>query len=243
MATNPDFDLHAYSNTGEHVGMNYLTGGYETEIDGSRTSGNILNGGPEWISLPDDVQAHFPLDATPAGEWVEELGADSFSIEAEIQAVFFNAEGDMTETESVIVPIDLDEPVEFTVEDGEIKLPSEEGLQFPCFIATAAYDTPVADEIQILREFRDGYLLTNPLGQALVYFYYWVSPPLAEFITEYPSLKPIVRTVLVPAVTMSAVVVDTTAAEKTVIMGLLVLVSVVVAIRTTRRRNRGSEHL
>jgi hypothetical protein len=33
----------------------------------------------------------------------------------------------------------------------------------PCFIATAAYSTPMAEEIQILREFRDEYLLTNSL--------------------------------------------------------------------------------
>ncbi|TET42282.1 MAG: hypothetical protein E3J60_02815, partial [Dehalococcoidia bacterium] len=77
-----------------------------------------------------------------------------------------------------------------------------------CFIATAAYGTPIAEEIQILREFRDEYLLTNPLGRALVDFYYRVSPPIAEFITEHPSLKPIVRVGLWPAVVISAVIVN-----------------------------------
>jgi hypothetical protein len=106
-----------------------------------------------------------------------------------------------------------------------------------CFIATAAYGTPLAEEIQILREFRDEYLLTNPLGQAFVDFYYKVSPPIAEFITEHPSLKPIVRAALVPAVAMSAVVVNTTPVEKMTIVGLLVVVSVAVTAWTMRRRN------
>ena len=33
-----------------------------------------------------------------------------------------------------------------------------------CFIATAAYGTPMAGDIEILRQFRDEYLLTNPVG-------------------------------------------------------------------------------
>jgi hypothetical protein len=111
-----------------------------------------------------------------------------------------------------------------------------------CFIATAAYGTPMAEEIQILREFRDKYLLTNPLGQALVDVYYRVSPPVAEFITEHPSLKPVVRTGLLPAVAMSAVAVNTTPVEKMAIVGLLVLVSVAVAVWVTRRRGRGPEY-
>jgi hypothetical protein len=112
----------------------------------------------------------------------------------------------------------------------------------PCFIATAAYGTPMAEEIQILREFRDEYLITNPLGQAFVDLYYRVSPPIAEFITEHPSLKPIVRTVLVPAVVMSTIATNTALAEKIVLVGSLVLVSVVVAIWVTRRRRKGSEY-
>ena len=111
-----------------------------------------------------------------------------------------------------------------------------------CFIATAAYGTSMAEEVQVLREFRDKYLLTNPMGEGLVNFYYKVSPPIAELITEHPSLKLIVRAGLVPAVAMSTVVVSTTVAEKAAISSLLVLVSVALAVWAKRRRGRGPEH-
>jgi hypothetical protein len=121
-----------------------------------------------------------------------------------------------------------------------IPLPVE--LPTICFIATAAYGTPMAEEIEVLREFRDQYLLTNPFGEALVEFYYQISPPMAEFITEHPSLKPIVRAGLVPAVAMSTVAVNTTPAEKIAMVGLVVLVSMAVIIWATRRRRRGQEY-
>jgi hypothetical protein len=111
-----------------------------------------------------------------------------------------------------------------------------------CFIATAAYGTPMADEIETLREFRDGYLLTNPLGQALVDLYYRTSPPVAQFITEHPSLKSVVRVGLLPAVAMSTAVVNTTPIEKIAIICLLALVSVAVAICAKKRRGRGREY-
>lgn len=77
-----------------------------------------------------------------------------------------------------------------------------------CFIATAAYDTAMAKEIQILRRFRDEYLLTNPAGQGLVDIYCTISPPIADFITEHPDLKPIVRAGLMPVVAMCRIVLD-----------------------------------
>jgi hypothetical protein len=117
------------------------------------------------------------------------------------------------------------------------------GAGLRCFIATAAYGTPMAGEVQTLRDFRDEYLLTNPVGQALVDVYYKVSPPIAEFITEHPSLKPIVRAGLVPAVAMSTVAVHTSPVEKIAIIGLLILVSVAVAIWAMRRRTRDLEHI
>jgi hypothetical protein len=111
-----------------------------------------------------------------------------------------------------------------------------------CFIATAAYGTPMAQEIQILREFRDEYLLTKPVGQALVGLYYRVSPPIAELITEHPTLKSVVRVGLLPAVAMSTVAVNTTPAEKMAILGLLALVSVALVVWATRRKGRGPEY-
>jgi hypothetical protein len=111
-----------------------------------------------------------------------------------------------------------------------------------CFIATAAYGTPMAEEIGILREFRDEYLLTNSVGKGLVDFCYEVSPPIAEFITEHPALKPIVRAGLLPAVAMSAIIVNATPAEKMVVVGLLALVSGALAVWATRRRSRGSQY-
>jgi len=100
----------------------------------------------------------------------------------------------------------------------------------------------MAEEVEILREFRDEYLLTTTVGKDLVEFYYWVSPPIAGFITEHPSLKPIVRVGLLPAVAVSTVAVNTTPAGKTVIVGSLALVLVALAIWAKRRRGRGSHY-
>jgi len=65
---------------------------------------------------------------------------------------------------------------------------------FPwCFIATAAYGTDTAKEIDILREFRDEFLLSNSLGAKFVSFYYKISPPIADFISQHEALRTVVR--------------------------------------------------
>jgi hypothetical protein len=62
-----------------------------------------------------------------------------------------------------------------------------------CLIATAAYGTDTAKEIDVLREFRDEVLLANSLGVKLVSLYYQISPPVANFISQHEVLKTIVR--------------------------------------------------
>lgn len=104
-----------------------------------------------------------------------------------------------------------------------------------CFIATAAYGTPMAEEVQILRAFRDGHMLTNPVGEALVDLYYRVSPPMAVFVDEHPGIKPIVRAVLEPAIAMSTVAVNTTLEQKMTVVGGLALVSAAALLATRRR--------
>jgi hypothetical protein len=70
-----------------------------------------------------------------------------------------------------------------------------------------------------------------------VYIYYKISPPIAGFINEHPSLKQIVRAGLLPAVALSALAVNTTAIEKVAIVSLLVLVSVALAVWAARQRS------
>ena len=72
----------------------------------------------------------------------------------------------------------------------------ESGGELPtcgCFIATAAYGTPTAKEIDILREFRDTVLLPNSLGVRFVSLYYKTSPPIAKLISQHEVLRTVVR--------------------------------------------------
>ncbi|MFZ2949476.1 MAG: MXAN_6640 family putative metalloprotease [Desulfuromonadaceae bacterium] len=69
-----------------------------------------------------------------------------------------------------------------------------------CFIATAAYGSYLHPQVQLLRNFRDDFLLTNVPGRAFVAFYYRCSPPLADFIARHPALRSVTRLALTPIV-------------------------------------------
>jgi hypothetical protein len=68
---------------------------------------------------------------------------------------------------------------------------------FGCFIATAAYGTPTAKQIDVLREFRDVVLLKSTVGSQFVALYYRLSPPIADFIARSDLLRTLVRELLV----------------------------------------------
>ena len=66
-------------------------------------------------------------------------------------------------------------------------------LPFDCFIATAAYGTDTAEEINILREFRDVVLLPSGAGAEFVSLYYQIGPPIAGVIWQHDFLRTAVR--------------------------------------------------
>ncbi|MBI3996826.1 MAG: hypothetical protein HY352_04135 [Candidatus Omnitrophica bacterium] len=74
-----------------------------------------------------------------------------------------------------------------------------------CFIATAAYGSPMAKEIQVLQQFRDDVLLAHPSGRALVKWYEHLSPPIAQAIARHPALRSAVRLLLRPVVSLAGV--------------------------------------
>jgi len=69
-----------------------------------------------------------------------------------------------------------------------------------CFIATATFGTPMADEVQSLRFFRDTQLLTNSPGGFVINMYEKYSPPIARVIAKNDFLKGVVRYYLRPVI-------------------------------------------
>ncbi len=101
---------------------------------------------------------------------------------------------------------------------------------YQCFIATAAYGSPMAEQVQMLRLFRDEYLLPCRLGKKLVSLYYAAGKPAAKFIESHPWLKGPVRIILYPVVGLAWLFLSTTAFAKGVIV-VCILIGCVGIIR------------
>jgi len=71
-----------------------------------------------------------------------------------------------------------------------------------CLIVTATFGSPMAGEVQLVREFRDSTIKQDYLGSryvtALNALYYSFSPSVARAIEENPSVKPVMRVALAP---------------------------------------------
>lgn len=76
-----------------------------------------------------------------------------------------------------------------------------------CFIATAAFGSPIEKHVQVLKDFRDHYLLKFHAGEVFVRAYYKYSPPVADFIAGNNVLRFIVRLGLMPLIAFGYVLV------------------------------------
>lgn len=65
-----------------------------------------------------------------------------------------------------------------------------------CFIATSAFESPLATEVQTLRIYRDTVLKNTFWGRKLIFFYYKHSQSVACFLDKHTALKPLVRAIL-----------------------------------------------
>lgn len=87
--TIPDLDLHAYTEDGKHIGLNYATGEYENQVPGALASGDLVNGA-EWIFAPSTVKLTFKTDSRKNAEFLKTFpeaksttdGTDEYSLTA-----------------------------------------------------------------------------------------------------------------------------------------------------------------
>lgn len=105
-----------------------------------------------------------------------QLGAD------ETEPVTFEIPGEEVDGELTITVESPDDTDQITVTAVD-----------PCFIATAAYNTPAADEIDVLRDFRDDVLRQHVLGRLFVTTYYRSSPPIARWIRRNRTRRELVK--------------------------------------------------
>jgi hypothetical protein len=73
----------------------------------------------------------------------------------------------------------------------------------PCFVATAAWGTPLAGEVGSLRRLRDRFLATTEPGRALVWLYYEIGPQLAGVIAPSEALRAAARAALSPLLVLA----------------------------------------
>jgi hypothetical protein len=90
------------------------------------------------------------------------------------------------------------------VEVAQITTPLREfATVTPCFVATAAYGSPLARDIGALRRLRDRQLSNNVLGRAFVAAYGRLGPELAGSIRRHETLRAAARALLVPWVALA----------------------------------------
>ena len=95
------------------------------------------------------------------------------------------------------------------VEKGEKVIPAEQAAEEKqnggCLIATAAFGSEMAPQVQFLREIRDNTVLQTESGSAFMtgfnQFYYSFSPAVADYERENPVFKETVKLALTPLLT------------------------------------------
>lgn len=139
-----------------------------------------------------------------------EVFADSVRATNEPFSATGDLDGDTVDnlTEFTNVEAQGGETADFVIAATSANLNGTEPIRSPgggggCFIATAAYGTPLANEIGTLRTVRDQYLMGNAFGAIFADTYYRLSPPIARVVAERPGLAAIVRALLAPVVAFS----------------------------------------
>jgi len=97
-----------------------------------------------------------------------------------------------------------------------------------CLIATAAYGSELAPQVQFLREIRDNTLFTTASGTAFMTsfndLYYSFSPAIADMERENPLVRDAIRTLIVPMLSTISIMTLADEGSESQVLGLGILV-------------------
>ena len=104
----------------------------------------------------------------------------------------------MTERQELLLVAysETDEMKVYTVhlqEEDEEEEEEQKAKSGGCFIATAVYGSYDANQVRVLRKFRDERLQASTLGNGFVKLYYAVSPYIANFIASNKRVRSFVK--------------------------------------------------
>jgi hypothetical protein len=221
---NPDWRLPIYaeSQVGFDAVFNYPSGLYSFTL-------MVSTGGTATIVLQFPADVGIPADAVYRR--VDAAGGFSTENRAEINQTNKTITLTLTDggrgdedgsTDGVILQTGgIGQPVSFDVPDLDLDFGFGGGAG-GCFIATAAYGSYQAPYVQILRNFRDRFLLPNAVGRWLVGQYYTYSPPAAAWIAQRDGWRALVRMVLLPLIGIAWLLTEVAAGIQ-ILVGLLLL--------------------
>jgi len=129
----------------------------------------------------------------------------------------------------VVVEEVVEEPVvvEEVVEEPVVAPQESEEESGGCLIATAAYGSELAPQVQMLREIRDNQLMNTESGSAFMSSfneaYYSFSPYIADMERESPVFKEIVKAGLTPMLSSLAIMENAESESEVLGLGLSVI--------------------
>ena len=106
------FDVNLYATSEEKtVGLNVTSNIYEMPIDSAEASGNVRAAGSEWITLPNNVEAYYIIDASLARKWLEENNESVSNITVEMQVIRYDENGMRTDSKPMEINASLENPI------------------------------------------------------------------------------------------------------------------------------------
>ena len=134
--------------------------------------------------------------------------------------------------DAIMMLMETTEPKDAMADD-EVTKAADDGGGGGCLIATAAYGSELAPQVQMLREIRDTTLLSTESGTSFMagfnQVYYAFSPAVADLEREIPIFQDMVRAVITPAMyTLNIMTLADTGSDASVIaFGILSIVAIV----------------